>query len=261
MNDGLSISRIHCYISYWNERVNQDDPLHTTYKKIIGGDKMEANEVIFLRINECLLNEKRPSILLDRISDTETFQTSDFSCLNRMKLTEQSRIHHPEGNVWIHTMMVVDYAAKLRYLSKEPSVLMWAAYLHDIGKPEATKYRRGKITAYDHDRVGAIEAERLLKNVCKEDVFVRNVCAMIRWHMQILFVAKHDAVQDLECMKEETDIEELALLGLSDRMGRLGVDEAKVIRDITRFVEKAYGSKANERDYNAIVAKLNQDIQ
>ncbi len=42
---------------------------------------------------------------------------------------------------------------------------MWAALLHDIGKAETTKNENGKITAYNHDKTGALQAEDFLKKV------------------------------------------------------------------------------------------------
>lgn len=198
----------------------------------------EINQHIFRNIESCL-REDHPSEKLNQLSETKEFQASVFGRLNRMKDTEQSKQHHPEGNVWIHTMMVVDEASKVRGESKNPRVFMWAALLHDIGKPEVTRVRKGKITAYDHDKVGAKAAEELLNQVCDDDAFIRLVSSMVRWHMQILFIAKNHEFADLESMKKEVDIDEVALLGMCDRLGRLGVHRNEVMADIHKFQKKA----------------------
>lgn len=198
----------------------------------------ELNQRIFIKIEQCLM-EDQPSKALNQLSETKEFQTSAFGRLNQMKTTEQSKQHHPEGNVWIHTMMVVDEAAKVRGESRNPRVLMWAAFLHDIGKPEVTRVRKGKITAYDHDKVGAKAAEELLNQVCDDRAFIRLVSSMVRWHMQILFIAKNLAFADLNSMKREVDIDEVALLGMCDRLGRLGVLRNEVMEDIAKFRKKA----------------------
>lgn len=199
----------------------------------------ELNQRVYIKIERCLIMEDQPSKTLDQLSETEEFQTSAFGRLNQMKDTEQSKQHHPEGNVWIHTMMVVDEAAKVRGESRNPRVFMWAAFLHDIGKPEVTRVRKGKITAYDHDKVGAEAAEELLNQVCDDRAFIRLVSAMVRWHMQILFIAKNLAFADINSMKKEVDIDEVALLGMCDRLGRLGVQRNEVMKDIAKFRQKA----------------------
>jgi len=198
------------------------------------------NEAItmFERIDELLCKEEIPSNALNILSETTEFIESPFGYMNRLKETEQSKQHHPEGNVWIHTMMVVDEASKNRKDSTNPKVLMWSAFLHDIGKPETTRYRNGKITSYDHDKAGAVRCENLLKKVCSDEEFIRNVSVMVRWHMQILFVIKDMPFADAKSMKHEVDIKELSILGMCDRLGRLGVDREQVKRDINIFLEK-----------------------
>lgn len=195
---------------------------------------MKENE-LFDKITEILLTSDRTSEEIDQLSVTEEFTRSPFNLLNKMKQTEQSPQHHPEGNVWIHTMMVVAEAAKVRDKSKDKKVFMWAALLHDIGKPEATRIQKGKITAYDHDKMGAEIARKLLEQVCEEEEFIKDVCFMIRWHMQILFIAKNMSFADLKTLKQEVDIDEIALLGTCDRLGRLGVNREAVLQDIKKF--------------------------
>jgi hypothetical protein len=56
--------------------------------------------------------------------------------------------------------------------------------------------------------------------------------------MQILFVVKEMRFSDMEGMKRETDVEEVALLGLCDRLGRLGVNRAEEERNIVQFLQK-----------------------
>lgn len=64
--------------------------------------------------------------------------------LHRLKGTEQSLLHHPEGDVWNHTLLVVDEAANVKNKSTDAAVFMWAALLHDIGKPDTTT-KPGKV--------------------------------------------------------------------------------------------------------------------
>ena len=156
--------------------------------------------------------------------------------LRRLKDTPQSPVHHPEGNVWNHTMLVVDEAAKRRAESRCPAALMWAALLHDIGKPDTTRVRRGKITSYDHDKVGAELARRFLSGFSMEPAMIDRVCALVRFHMQVLFAAKGLPFGDAAGMKAHADIQEVALLGLCDRMGRLHADLEEETENIRTFL-------------------------
>ena len=136
-----------------------------------------------------------------------------------LKKTQQSQVYHPEGNVWNHTMMVLDYAAKVKPQSKDPDALLWAALLHDIGKPATTKIRKGKITAYNHEKTGAVLAAEFLSELTQNQLFIEGVVSLIKYHMQILYVVKGLPFADISATKEHADIFEVALLGFCDRMG------------------------------------------
>lgn len=131
------------------------------------------------------------------------------------------------------------WAAKVKSKSKYPLVFMWAAFLHDIGKPSVTKSKKGKITSYDHDRAGARLAREFLKQFVKNKWFVDEVCSLIRYHMQILFVINGLRFADIEGMKQHTDVHEVALLGLCDRLGRKNIntkEEEERIKLFYRYV-------------------------
>ena len=191
---------------------------------------------IFHQIEQHLLEDARPSQALEQLFAQPL--PAEFDPLQRLKTTKQSPVHHPEGNVWNHTMLVVDEAAKRRGESKCPEALMWAALLHDIGKPDTTRVRKGKITSYDHEKVGVELARRFLSGFEADKVLTDRVCMLIRYHMQILFVVKDMPFADIKGMKEDTDVTEVALLGLCDRLGRLHADLAAEKANVRCFLEK-----------------------
>ena len=161
-----------------------------------------------------------------------------FSVLARQRDTPQSPVHHPEGHVWNHTLLVLDRAAAHKGFSANPRVLMWAALLHDIGKPDTTRSRRGRITAYDHDRVGAGQAGALLRQVTDETDFSEAVVQLVRYHMQPLYVVKGLPFADIGGMKANTSVAEVALLSYCDRLGRLGADPHAEAQSIGEFLKK-----------------------
>lgn len=192
----------------------------------------------FLTIEEHLLHDPKPSVFLDEFFSSQIAKEMPFSMLQKLKHTRQSPIHHPEGDAWKHTLLVVDYAAKLRPQSKAPRTYMWSALLHDIGKPDTTRVRKGKITSYDHDKVGAKLTEEFLNYFDLEPSFIIEVSNLVRYHMNILFVVNNMPFKDIKGIRANTDVDELALLGFADRMGRLNVDENEVKEVILKFKQK-----------------------
>lgn len=193
---------------------------------------------IFIKLNTHLLDDEQPSLYLNEISTAPLFEQYPLKLLNNLKHTNQSPKHHPEGNVWNHTLLVVDEAAIVKNQSSDKRVFMWAALLHDIGKPDTTQIRKGKITSYDHDKLGAELSKKFLLEFTDEELFIDKVAELIRWHMQILFVVNNLPFADVKTMVSKTDIKEVALLGLCDRFGRLEANRSKEEGNIKMFLQK-----------------------
>ncbi|WP_101698348.1 HDIG domain-containing metalloprotein [Clostridium minihomine] len=193
---------------------------------------------LYSEIHVHLMQDIKPSLYLNRISAEPLFQKYPFDMLYKLKSTEQSPEHHPEGNVWNHTMLVVDEAAQVKLKSRNPAVFLWAAFLHDIGKPVTTRHRKGRITAYDHDKVGAELSKQFLQEFTPDSLFIREVSELIRYHMQILFVVKNLPFADIEGMARNTEIREVALLGICDRLGRGSPDRNREQDNIELFLQK-----------------------
>jgi len=191
-----------------------------------------------MEIAQHLLLDKKPSDYLGGILSLPELSSYPLELLGRLKDTKQSPQYHPEGSVWNHTLMVVDEAARVKNRSSYPDAFMWAALLHDIGKPSTTRIRKGKITSYNHDKEGARLAELFLTEFTQDNALISHVCMLIRYHMQILFVVKDLPFADLEGIKQNGDINDIALLGLCDRLGRLGVDRKQEKNNIRLFIEK-----------------------
>lgn len=82
----------------------------------------------------------------------------------QMKACPQDPRWHPEGDVWVHTQMVYDHADRLsaHLPETERQAVLWAAALHDCGKPERTSVDGGRITSPGHSAVGARKAMSLM---------------------------------------------------------------------------------------------------
>ena len=105
---------------------------------------MDNNKEIFKNIENHLLQDMKPSEYLNWELKNESLNEYPFTMLSDLKNIEQNKQHHPEGNVWNHTMLVIDNAAGVKDKSEDKRVFMWAALLHDIGKAKTTKFVKGK---------------------------------------------------------------------------------------------------------------------
>lgn len=175
---------------------------------------------LFLEIEQHLLNDDKPSIYLEKTLEAYKLNNYPFSMIKELEEVDQNPKFHPEGNVFIHTMMVIDEGAKVRENSLNKRAFMWALLLHDIGKKPTTKIRKGKLTSYNHDIVGADMVRKFLSFFDEEENFIEEVTALVRWHMQSLFVTKNLKYQNVDAMLEEVNINDIVLVSLSDRLGR-----------------------------------------
>jgi putative nucleotidyltransferase with HDIG domain len=201
---------------------------------------------LFIEMREHLMNDEKPSLYFKGILDDPEFRKYPLNMLRSMRDTEQPFVHHPEGSVWNHVLLVLDEAAKLKQRSRYPEAFMWAALLHDIGKPATTENRGGKITSYNHDKVGASYARHFLEEFTDDRRLIDAVAALTRWHMQPLFVLKNSPFADIGAMKNEADAEEVALLSLCDGLGRLDADRELEAEKMKLFLVK-YGEHPSSK--------------
>jgi uncharacterized domain HDIG len=205
---------------------------------------------LFLEIEQHLLNDDKPSIYLEEILEAYKLDNYPFSMIKELKEVDQNPKFHPEGNVFIHTMMVIDEGAKVRERSLNKRAFMWALLLHDIGKKPTTKIRKGKLTSYNHDIVGADMVREFLSYFDEEESFMEEVTALVRWHMQSLFVTKNLKYQNVDAMLQEVNINDIVLVSLSDRLGRgnLNYNEIRETKEqINIFKDRITKSLRNKK--------------
>ena len=98
---------------------------------------------------------------------------------------EQPPQFHPEGDVYVHTLIM------LELLGENPSLeLALAVLLHDIAKPATFTIDEdtGRIRNNGHDRVGARMAEDILRRLRYSNQVIEDVCAMVANHMNFMHV-------------------------------------------------------------------------
>lgn len=222
-----------------SENINADD-LKENYnsKECFNRSKTMSAKQLFSELNQHLCFDSQPSKNINQLMANGTFDRSPLLLLKKLKNTPQSPIHHPEGCVWNHVCLVVNQAAQVRHLSHNPTVFMWSALLHDIGKSETTSMRKGRIVSYNHDTVGMDICVKILSEMTDNQEFIYQVSKLVKYHMHPLYVNNNLPFGDVKGMKAETDIYEVALLGYCDRMGRTGSNCEDVKANIKGFLIK-----------------------
>jgi tRNA nucleotidyltransferase (CCA-adding enzyme) len=138
---------------------------------------------------------------------------------------------HPEGDVWTHTLMVVDEARqRIADLDRGRSVaMMLAALCHDVAKPETTIVADGRIRSPGHEEAGVVPTTRILDrlNVHTFDGFdVRHaVLGLVAQHLKPgAFYKASTPVSDgaFRRLAQKVDMELLARLSDADCHGRGG---------------------------------------
>ena len=204
-----------------------------------------------------LLDDAKPSIYLKSIK--ESLKDTPLEILLELESVEQEKKHHPEGNVWNHVLLVVDQAATIREYANSPQSLMLAALLHDVGKKAATKKNRsGRWISYDHDKIGADLARKILKNYDIKEDEIDKVCNMVRYHMHHLFIIKNLPYGNVEGLINDVDINDMALLFISDRLGRnqeTYEEKSKEVLDVLEILDIL------KRNYNVDVTQAKENVE
>jgi tRNA nucleotidyltransferase (CCA-adding enzyme) len=143
---------------------------------------------------------------------------------------EQEPEWHPEGDVWTHTLMVIDRARALNGDLDRPRLLtvMLGAVCHDLGKPATTAFIDGRIRSLDHEQAGVEPTLSLLDrlNVHTIDSFDarHQVVGLVAHHLKPGMLHKAGNVGDgaFRRLAQKVDLELLARLARADCLGRTG---------------------------------------
>ena len=136
---------------------------------------------------------------------------------------------HPEGDVWVHTLQVIDQARTRVDDLERPKRLtvMLGAVCHDFGKPATTAFSDGRIRSIDHEAQGVPPATAFLDriNVNSIDGFDvrKHVLGIVAYHLNpgMWFKVKQKVGDGaFRRLAQKVDLELLARLAKSDCLGR-----------------------------------------
>lgn len=142
-----------------------------------------SSERIEEELAKALLGSDSPSVFFEELRrmDQLSFWFPELEALIDLP---QDPLYHPEGDVWVHTMEVIDRAAALRDKTDEPLSFMLLCLCHDFGKAVTTELIKGRYHAYQHEVKGIPVIESFLRRIVKEKSIRRYVTGMVPLHMR-----------------------------------------------------------------------------
>lgn len=181
-----------------------------------------AGERVMGELQKALLKAERPSVFFEELRKMNQLSVW-FPETEALIGVQQPAEHHPEGDVWTHTMQVLDEAAALRAQAQHPLWLMLAALCHDFGKAAATEEKNGKIHAYGHEQTGTAIARKFLSTITGETRLRSYVLNMVELHMKPNMMAENGAGEKsfMKLFDRSVCPEDLLLLAKADHLGRM----------------------------------------
>jgi tRNA nucleotidyltransferase (CCA-adding enzyme) len=187
-------------------------------------------ERIWAEIEKLLLRARRPSIGFALALELGVIERL-FPELDTLVGCPQEPEWHPEGDVWIHTLLVIDEARKrIDDLAHPQQVaLMLGAVCHDLGKPATTAFIDGRIRSLDHEEEGVAPTIALLDRLNVHSLqgydVRREVLGMVANHLKPgMFGKAQPPVGDgaFRRLAQKVDLELLARVARADCEGRGG---------------------------------------
>ncbi len=220
------------------------EPATVQLCRTIALDDLPA-ERIWGELEKLLLRARQPSIGIEAL---KTLGAIDQLFPEIMALigVPQEPEWHPEGDVYVHTKLVVDRAREsLEDLSYARQVtVMLAALAHDFGKPVTTEFLEGRWRSRGHEEGGVIPTEAFLDRLKIQTIggydVRKQVIALVREHLKPgEFYKKRNEVGDgaFRRLARRCELDLLYRVAKADSLGR---NAAWVVR------EKWYDAAAQE---------------
>ena len=142
-----------------------------------------SKERIEEELKKALVKGRKPSIFFETLRQMDQLDVW-FPEVKQLIGVRQDPIYHPEGDVWIHTMEVVDRASAYRDKVSDPFRFELLALCHDFGKIVTTSEKNGRIHAYDHENQGLPLIRSFLGRITNEHDLIHYVVNMTSLHMK-----------------------------------------------------------------------------
>src|SRR5262245_31333761 len=141
--------------------------------------------------------------------------------------------YHPEGDVWVHTLLLLEQLP-----ARAAETLALGALLHDVGKPCWSQVREGRIPFWQHDVLGAEMATAICQRLRRSRETWERVGYLVRNHLRLV-QAPAMRLSTLKRLLAEDGFEELVAL--------VRVDTLASNRDL-QYVEFCVRKRAELRE-------------
>ncbi len=206
--------------------------LESNTRRICRGIALDdlPSERIWVELEKLLLQAPRPSVGLALALELDVVGKL-FPELQALVGCPQEPGWHPEGDVWVHTLLVVDQARqRIGDLDHPRQVaVMLGAVCHDFGKPSTTAVIDGRIRSRNHEPAGVPPAETFLDRLNLRTLggydVRRQILGLVAHHLKPgMWHRAPAAVGDgaFRRLAQKVDLELLARLATSDCFGRTG---------------------------------------
>ncbi|MFA5130352.1 MAG: HD domain-containing protein [Patescibacteria group bacterium] len=160
--------------------------------------------------------------------------------LARLESTDQDPAWHPEGNVWIHTLMSIDVATEIirdpsrEFSDEHKRHIVLATLCHDLGKPETTEYINEHLRARGHEAAGEAPTRALLSRWSFSDADTEATVRLVIDHLKPAELVQEyekgrmderafgNALRRLMKRLQPATLQELLAVYESDSRGRTG---------------------------------------
>ena len=175
-----------------------------------------------------------------------SFLGNYFPLLHQFSETEQDKIWHAEGDVAIHTDMVLSelydlLASEAQHIvGRKRQVLILSALLHDIAKPLTTRRKDingfERVVASKHEEIGASYLATKLIELPLEHESIMSIMGLVGFHqVPKLLVVRNKSYSDYFHLSLNADLELLYWLELADMKGRVCDDLEKQVDLLEQF--------------------------
>lgn len=168
-----------------------------------------------------LILSKKPSLGLQALLNTHAL--SLFPELEALIGCQQDPTWHPEGDVWIHTLMVTDAAARL----SDSIIIRLGALCHDFGKPPTTQFEDGRWRSKNHEAAGLEPCKSFLTKLCVSQEDQEQILPLVQDHLkpcQLYKVRDQVSKGAIRRLATRVNIENLCLVSKADFLGRTTQD-------------------------------------
>ncbi|GAB5555283.1 MAG: AAA family ATPase [Saprospiraceae bacterium] len=189
---------------------------------------------------------KFPKYEIDQPLDWENLSQS-YAWIMDMQGVPQDPIWHAEGDVYIHTQMVVAALIELpefqNLSAQDKHILITASLLHDVEKRSTTVEEdldgKVRIVSPRHAKKGEFTARVILYKEMNTPFEVREqICKLVRLHgLPIWAITKEDPAKAVIYASQVVNTKHLAMLAKADVLGRICQDQSELLLKIELFKE------------------------